>query len=253
MDAGAVKECVRIHEHARLLWNDQRWLEARNEMAGCVEEHCPAAIRSECRFWRDEITRTLPSVLLVIERDEPKKGHESAVAELDGKVLGRVEPFARLDVDPGTHRVRVLLPGYDPIERSLDARPGKKNIVMLVSFKSERPAPMIPLRITRPVPAVTYWSAGGALLALGISQALLWSALAARKDAARCKPACGADVVDGIKTKAILADVAGVTGFVLAGLSLTTFIQRPEVAVPATALKFRATQTSAALELEGAF
>jgi len=244
VSAASVGECQAQHERAKLLELDEKWLEAREAMKRCAVPSCPLAIRSDCSAWLDQLARLLPTLLIVIERDEQVKGQVRV--ELDGKPLALSDPPAPIEVLPGPHRLHFSLSGQPPIEEQLALDKGEKNRVVRVRFAAPAgaPAQVPPARAptsSRPVPASTYVLASGALLALGTATALLVSALTSLDDARqRCAPVCSSDTRASIDRRLLAADVTAAAGIVLGGFAGYTFATRPTVTDSASAPGARA-------------
>lgn len=260
-----VEQCVALHESARQLRVQEQWLAARTTMAGCAEARCPLAIASDCRAWLDELTRVLPTLLVVIEREGAAAPGATLSVELDGVPLRLPEPPAPLELLPGPHRLRLTLGSSTPVERVFVLQQGEKNHVEQVRFAppAERPLLAPPLRPrqpsalpARPVPAATYWLSAGALAAVGASATLL--ALAVRQHRAAqvtCAPACGHATRSAIETKLVLADVAGGVGIALAGLAVYSYVRRPADtnAAPSSGPTLSASSQGVALSWRGQF
>jgi hypothetical protein len=264
LSTSGIAECVAAHDAAGTAKLDEQWLAAREAATRCAVATCPLALRSDCRGWLDEIAALLPTVLVVVERDDGKSG--AVKLELDGRGLPLGDPPEPVETTPGTHRLRVQLEGYAPFELDVRLEPGEKNHVVRARFvrpvtapKAEQPAPVTTrphVVDTRPVPTAAYAYAGGALAAFGVSGALLGSALASRANAREeCAPACAPSVRRSIEMRLLIADVFGATGIVLGGLAVYSYVKRPTLRERTVALGVRVGATNAGpkLLLEGAF
>ncbi|MET0792942.1 MAG: hypothetical protein ABW061_15585 [Polyangiaceae bacterium] len=228
----AIEQCVAQHDSARQLRLQEQWQAARAAMQGCIEERCPLAIVSDCRAWLDELGRVLPTLLVMVEREEPTA--EPLRVELDGRQLTVPDPPAPFELLPGPHRLRFELGSRPPIERAFVLQKGEKNHVEQVRFSS---LPVLPAHSStrppvprRPVSPATYWLAGGALAAYAGSAGLLMLAVREHRDAqVHCAPACDSSTRNSIESKLILADIAGGVGIALTGLAAYTCLRRPVV------------------------
>lgn len=260
----AVERCVADHESARLARVREDWLEARNAMTRCSNDACPLALRSDCRAWLDELTGLLPSLLIVIERDDDRS--QPLQLELDGQPLSLPEPLGPIELLPGRHRLRATLSPHAPIEQEIVLEKGAKNQVVRVRFVREpEPARALPAapaaptpvaRSSRPVPALSYWLGGGALLAFGTSGVLLGSALSSRSSAREtCAPNCSTSTRDSIDARLLAADVVGAAGIALTGAALFAFLTRPVVVESRAGLqpRFGLSRGSTELSLAGRF
>lgn len=254
-----VARCVADHENARLQRVREQWLAARDAMTRCSAETCPLSIRTDCRAWLEELSRLLPTVLIVIERDDDRT--EPVELELDGQPLTLPEPLGPIELLPGSHRLRARLTAHAPIERDIVLGIGVKNQVVRVRFTAPtqrapkaaspppRPTSLTP-RTSRPIPTISYWFGGGALVALATSGALLGSALVSLDNAREtCAPGCSSSVRDSIDARLLAADVSGGVGLVLAGLSLYSYVDRPSVLLPSAGLAPRLAWSARGAEL----
>jgi hypothetical protein len=254
-----VQQCVESHDDARVLMLEEKWLEAREKMKRCQDPACPIAVRSDCSAWLDEITRILPTLLVVVERDEDDQSHIEL--DIDGRTVELPNPPQPIEVLPGTHLVRVRLAPHPPVERVVVLDKGEKNHVVRIRFAEERPATPTPATAeraterTRPVPTLTYALAGGALAAFATSGILLASALTSREEALdRCAPVCSPDERESIDARLFAADLVGVAGIVLGGFAAYTFVTRPIVEKPtAIRTKLEVSSTSSKLSIQGRF
>jgi hypothetical protein len=243
-----VARCVGDHESARLQRVREQWLAARDAMTRCSAESCPLSIRTDCRAWLEELSRLLPTVLIVIERDDDRS--EPVELELDGQPLKLPEPLGPIELLPGSHRLRARLAAHAPLERDLVLEVGAKNQVVRMRFTTptETRAPQTegpstrqtthapPPHASRPTPTISYWLGGGALVALATSGALLGSALVSLDNAREtCAPGCSSSVRDSIDARLLAADVSGGVGLLLAGLALYSYFERPQVLSPSGA------------------
>ncbi len=235
LSAPAVAECVAAHDNAGLLRLKDQWLDARSAMQRCANDACPIAIRSDCRAWLDELGAALPSLLVVVERDDD--GRRPIRLDLDGRSLDLPEKLGPIEVVPGPHRLRFTLDGYPSVDVDVTLQKGEKNHVVRARFVRPPvplPAPG-PLRPppperTRPVPLATMLYGGGSLALLGTSAALLGAALDSRATARdACAPGCPSERRESIQRRLLIVDIVGVAGLGLGGLAVYSYVRRPWV------------------------
>ena len=238
--SSTVQRCVSDHENARLLRLKKEWLAAREAMARCAEASCPLTLRTDCRSWSEELTRALPTLLILVERDDD--GEQPATLTLDGRareLTSRPEPIELL---PGSHQLRVELSGYPDFVVELVLAEGEKNRVVRARFTRARqePPPSSPSTAVdlppvaapsnRPIPASTWWLSGAALVGFAGSGIALGSALYSRDQAREsCAPACASSERQSIETRLLIADILAGAGVVLAGSALYTYLTRPTI------------------------
>lgn len=235
LSAPEVAECVAAHDAAGLLRLKDQWLEAMAAIERCAADVCPIALRSDCRSWREELTAALPTLLVLVERDDD--GRHPVRLELDGRSRELPEKPGPIEVLPGEHRLRLTLEGYPAVEVSVTLAKGEKNHVVRARFLRPRPAtppaappPRPAPRPTRPVPLSTYLYGGGSLVAFGTSAVLLGAALDSRAKARdACAPGCPEARRESIDRRLLIVDVVGLAGFGLGAMALYTYVRRPWV------------------------
>jgi len=229
-----VEQCVALHDSGRQLRLDEQWQGARTAMMSCADERCPLAIAADCRAWLDELVRLMPTLIIVVEGNDQAARQPALRVELDGASVELKDPPSPIELLPGAHRLRLEMPGTPPIERAFSLEKGEKNHIERVRFAPPRaapaPTPAASPTSTRPVPAASYWLAGGALAAFATSTAFLVSGLNEHADAqAICAPNCDHDIHTSIQTRLLVADIAAGAGLVLGGLAVYTYLRRPVV------------------------
>jgi len=250
-----VERCVAQHASARQLLLQERWLDARAAMSRCAEPQCPLAILSDCRAWLDELTRMLPTALILVER--AASAPLPLRVELDAQSIALPEPPAPLELLPGRHRLRLFFADRPPLVLDFALEKGEKNHIerLTVSPPLARKAPPTAKRsLSRPVPGATYFFGGAAVAAFASSATLLATALRERGDArATCAPACEPSVRKSIETRLILADASGALGLVLSTLAVYSFVQRGAVLSAGSSPALALTQGGLGLSLRGGF
>jgi hypothetical protein len=260
----SVEPCVSAHQNARLLELEERWLPAREAMTRCAASTCPIAIRSDCAAWLSRLAQTLPTLLVIVERDDD--GRQPVHLELDGQSFELSEQPGPIETVPGPHRLRFTLPPHPPVDVALVLEKGEKNRVVRVRFAApvvrspvRSPEPSARARsfvAQRPVPGITYWLGGSALASLLASGGLLGSALVSRADAREnCAPGCPGEERESIQARLLAADVLAGAAVVLGGLAVYTYVRRPvEVKVWASQpLRLGLSPSASGLQLDGRF
>jgi len=258
LSAPAVAECVAAHDDAGLRRLKDQWLDARAAMQRCADDACPIAIRSDCRTWLDELAATLPTLLVVVERDDD--GRRPVRLDLDGRSLELPEKLGPIEVVPGRHRLLFSLEGYPAIAVEVTLAKGEKNHVVRARFQRPKlavpPPPVAPSRsrTTRPVPLATYLYGGGSLVAFATSAVLLGTALDSQANARdACAPGCPKARRESIDRRLLIADLVGVVGLGLGGMAVYTYVRRPWVAESDARVDVVVTADRASLKLGGTF
>jgi len=191
---------------------------AKRAFERCAARSCPAVTQPDCATWLAEIDATLPTIVIAV-RDADGRDRDDASVDVDGaRVADRLDGRA-MPVDPGKRRVRVKLGGE---ERAIEllVREGERGRVVAVNF--DAPGGSIEVAADRdrdavrddePADGVTIpvgaWVLGGVGVAgMGVFAVVGGLFVAERKDALLgCAPRCSDDVVDGLRGKALVADV----------------------------------------------
>jgi len=110
-------ECLSRYEEAQVARRERRLLDSRAALRICSRESCPAAIRADCVDWLDQVSHSLPSVVVTARA----RGADVLAVKVfvDGKLATeRLTGFA-LEIDPGLHKFRFESPPWPAIEREV--------------------------------------------------------------------------------------------------------------------------------------
>ncbi len=234
LSSEAIAACVAEHEAARIARLEERWLDSRAAMQRCASNTCPVAIRSDCESWLNDLKAAWPSIVVVVERNDGGSG--PVQVELDGKPLAPSELANPIEVVPGKHSIRFSVPNAAPVVHEVAVALGERNRVVRARVGNRPRAPVEPPRpatptpeSSRPIPTSTYLLGAGAVAAFAVSGTLLASALSERSDARdTCAPDCESNVRQSIETQLLFSDLSAGLGVLLGGLSIYTYLNRPE-------------------------
>jgi hypothetical protein len=233
-NADEVARCVSAHETAHLSMLGDRWKAARDALALCTDPVCPLAIRGDCLNWRDDLSKLLPTLLVVVERDRASSA--PATFELDGQPIELKDENPPIQTEPGAHHLRFTLSPYSPIEQEVTLSKGEQNHLVQVRFSEPegtapeppRPRPM-PLS-SRPITWQTITLGGAALAAFATSTTLLVSALTKRSQALdTCAPGCPSSLRKAVESRLLFADITGSAGAILGGFAVYSYVKRPAI------------------------
>ncbi len=223
-----VEACVDHHTDAEELHMAGKLLASREAMRQCAAEACPALLQRDCVDWLEQLQSQLPSVTFRVTVDGQSRSDSSVF--IDGAPLLYPASGKAVELDPGKHSVRVLLPGLPAFEKEVVLRDGEQNRVLEVSLSSPRRTPSHELH--RPVPAMTYVLGG--LAVVGAVSGGLWSAssLSLRDELENtCAPSCPQERVDELRRHSLFADISwGVSALSFVGAG-AFFLFRPELPV----------------------
>jgi hypothetical protein len=213
-------DCLSRYEEAQVARRERRLLASRAALRICSGASCPSAIRADCVDWLDQVSHSLPSVVVTARA----RGADVLAVKvfIDGKLAAeRLTGFA-LEIDPGLHKFRFESPPWPVIEREVLASEGVKDRPIDVEFApplptvqlAAQPEPPKPFRLER-----SDYVFGGVALA-GFATVAYFGGVGlydAHSMRTSCAPFCDSDDVDAIRTKLILADI----GLAVAMIALT--------------------------------
>jgi hypothetical protein len=180
-------------------------LKAALDAAGvCGAAACPRAMAEECSGWARDLERKTPTVVLVFERPDGTPATGAAVTIDDVSITPAPRP---VPLDPGEHKIRVVLEGFDPIALSVVAREGEQARPVVARFVT-RPTtvPMsTPTRSRTPELAFAGVSLGAFALGTGFGVAAL---VDYNHLSGSCGHACTPDDAGRVRAKAVVADVS---------------------------------------------
>jgi hypothetical protein len=222
-----VEACVEHHTDAQELRMAGKLLESRLALRQCAAEACPALLQRDCVGWLDQIEPQIPSLTFRVTVDGMSR--TDAQVFIDDAPTSEPSVGKAVDLDPGPHRVRVVVAGLAPFEDRVMLSEGERYRMVQVALTSP---PRPPPEMHRPVPLATY-VLGGVAIAGAVSGAF-WSAssISGRNELEEtCAPTCSQSRVDDLRRRAMLADVSwGVSVLSLAGAT-AFFLLRPELPV----------------------
>ncbi len=227
-------ECFKNHEDAQLARRQSRLLDARSRLLRCSRVSCPAAIRSDCVDWIEEVTRSVPSVVVAARargRDVVNVG-----VSIDGKRVAEKLSGAAFEIDPGEHVFRFDCHPWPSVERTILVSEGVKGRALDIEFAPPLPTAIAPppgLHVRRPAlhPANRFDHVVGGIGAASLATSATfggWALWLRHHYESTCAPFCGDEETGSVRTKFVIADVAlglAVASVVVVYLHLT----RPHV------------------------
>jgi hypothetical protein len=232
----AVSSCLADHTQGQELRRDGKLLESQEVFKRCSFTQCPSEIIRDCLDWMDQVQKQIPSVGFRVTADGVNRADVRVLID-ETLVLSQLTGKA-IDLNPGLHRVQVLLAPFAPFNAELVVNEGDKFRIVDVAFGAAAPrqakpivaaAPSQPVEMARPIPTMSYVFAGLSVAAAASGTA--WG-LATRSRRAEldqdCAPACSPDRVDTVKQRALFTDISwGVSALSFIGAA-TFYIFRPE-------------------------
>jgi hypothetical protein len=260
--AGAAdrEACFSAAESAQKLRTQGHLREARDRLLVCAQPGCPAGVQSDCTTWLTEVGQELPSI--VVQAHDAVGNDLSDVHVLvDGTMVTDHLDGRPLELDPGSHALRLERNGAIPVERSLVLVAGQKARIVeaqmvapeaAVTPVHEQPSP--PIRTTIPMPVLVLGAVGAAGL---VSTAIFWawgrSEYSSLKDS--CSPACDPSTVSSARTKLVVGDVSLGVAVIAIGVGAWLFLTRKpdEGAAQSAAILLQPQRGGGVLGVQGRF
>jgi hypothetical protein len=230
-----VLECLGNHTEGQKLRRDGKLIESRDEFRQCSATACPSEIIRDCLGWMEEVDKQIPSVSFGVTANGVTRADVQVFID-DALVLDQLSGRA-ISVNPGPHRVRVVLAPFAPFEQELVFSEGDRFRMVNVEFASPRARdPLAPpnaarpeVEKSRPVPVATYVFGG-----LGIAAAISGGAWGISNVALRsemedeCAPDCSDRSIDVLKQRALIADISWGVSIVSLATAATIYFLRPD-------------------------
>jgi hypothetical protein len=217
--------CFTAYEGAQASRQDKRLVRAKSELELCIGT-CPQALAGDCRRWLAEIEPSIAR-LVVAPRSETGEPVPGAIVHVDG--LTRA-PDAELELDPGSHTIRVEAPGRRPVEERVELEPGARSTKTLTLTASAVPrAPDAPAASSSRLGPFLLGGAGiAALGTAGVLSLVGWLDVSDMRGS--CAPeaggrGCPSDRIDRVRTQWIAAGaLTGVGAAMVAGAGTWLFL-----------------------------
>jgi len=230
-DQRSLDACMDSHTRAQELRLDGHLLESRQHLTECSAQVCPRQLKVDCLGWLEELRVQIPSVIFNVTADGLKRVDVRVI--VDGKVAFERLNGRALDVDPGSHRVRVEARPFTPLERDVVVNEGDKFQVVDFPFitrpKARPAAPPQSAGVVRPVPTSTYVFLGVGAAAAVNGAAWGVASWTLRHDLEeKCAPKCAVERVNVLKQRALITDISwGVSALSIASAAAVYWL-RPE-------------------------
>ncbi|MDB4995564.1 MAG: hypothetical protein JWM74_2996 [Myxococcaceae bacterium] len=226
-----VSVCADAAERGQELRDAHKLVEARPQLVVCAQRECPSVVRESCTEWLAELGRRTPSIVAGAKDEESHDIAGLSVA-MDGETLPGSVTSAALLVNPGTHVIRYVAAGYDPVEESVVMREGEPLRVLSVTLRRSgaRPETAPVPTPARGLPVVPLALGAASVIALSVFG---YSAIKGASDYQHlerdCSPRCSSTEIDGVRSTFLVADIALVVGIVTGGAAVTLWIfDRPK-------------------------
>jgi hypothetical protein len=210
-DTQALESCLTGYQGGQLEAYHGRLLTARARMAQCMASSCPSTVRAECEPLLQQITRRIPSVLVVCR--DGARGPSPRSVSIDGAPVS-VNGLP-IELDPGEHEFSVR--GLEPerVRRNVTEGNGSQRIEFLCPEVSKRPTVAIGALVGTSVLAASSFAYFGL------------DAIGRRHDLDACKGDCDPRRVDAAFYRFVAADVSLGVGLVTLGIAAWLWFRSP--------------------------
>ncbi len=127
-------ECLPAFEAAQNYRKASAFLAARESLTICVQASCPAVVRSKCIEWLDEVRATQPSIVVTV-KDALGRDTSEARVIVDGKLVRPELDGTPIELDPGSHELRIEHGDESPRTERVVLAEGQKNREIAISFQ----------------------------------------------------------------------------------------------------------------------
>ena len=237
--ADDVAACIKNSDTGQELRDQGKLIEARESLAVCARDVCPAQIRTACAEWLTGLGPRIPT-MVIAAKDEAGHDVTDGTVMVDGKKVDGALAGKAFPLNPGPHAFRFERDGATAVDLQVVAREGEQRRLVPVTFKPAAPAsvgvgnggnhpppPPDKPRGGGSGPPLISWVLGGAgLVAAGVGAVVGITALGDRSDLKdrNCAPYCPQGDVDAIRTKFIISDITVGVGIVAVGAAVVLWL-----------------------------
>ncbi len=209
--------CIASHEKAQVERREKKLRAAREHFVACARDTCPTAVRKECSSLLAQVEASQPTIVFAVK---DAQGHDTSNVRVffDGAPLLDSLTGAAVDVDPGEHVFRFVLPSGESNEQHGVVLEGDKNRKIEADFSAGKvhatgpadgTATPPPPAEKKPIPVLTFVFGGVAVVGLGSFAYFAATGKGTEKDlASSCKPNCTSSDVSPVHRDYLIADVS---------------------------------------------
>lgn len=233
--AEVLDQCLADHLTSQKMQQLGRLLESQEHSYQCAAQHCPGQLRIDCLQWVNQLSERIPSLSFRVKVE----GHREANVQVyvDGHLTLKRLSGQALNIDPGSHEIRIEAEGYSPYTEQITINEGERFRDIVADF--ERPSPpasLQPLADSKPAEGnshvAEYVLAGIGLAAT--AHAIGWGVYASSGKSqleSECSPFCKQSSVDSIRRRGLIADISlGLGLSSIAGAAIVYFSRTKTVA-----------------------
>jgi hypothetical protein len=230
--------CSAAYERTQVFDRESALVQAREQSILCAKRECPEFVQKECLEWLEDLDARIPTILIEAY-DRVGARVDDVTVLFDGVVLARTLDGVEMRVDPGAHQLTFQRRGERTVIQDITLRERDKRKIVVVRF-SPSPADAAPTASASasaapagsgapagtPAMRVAAYVTGATAFASLVAAVSLGAVAVAEQGelAGRCSPKCSSGEIEGLRGKAIAADVLGVAGLAMAGVATYLFL-----------------------------
>jgi hypothetical protein len=212
------RACIDAHAEGQVERDAGRLLSARERFRSCSSDPCPTLIRNECRALDAALQAEIPSIVLVAQ-DTGGRPSAGARAKIDGRLAVSSFDGSAIELDPGPHRIEVVLPDGRRQAFELGVERAQQARRVVATFPPNEPSKSADSSGNR----LAYVLGGAGLLALGAWGAFAWDGSRKQANLETCAPRCTSrSEVDAMRRSYLVADV--LLGVSVAALGTSAYL-----------------------------
>jgi hypothetical protein len=227
--------CLSEHTQGQELRRDGKLLESRDSFKQCSATVCPSEVIRDCLGWKEQVDQQIPSLGFRVTADGAPRADVRVF--IDDRLAAEALDGKAIELNPGSHRVRIELAPFAPFDETFVVIEGDKFRMVDAKFTTPVLAPQAVVaapappeaEMHRPIPVSSYVFAGVSVAAAinaagwGLSMSSLRSEL--QDD---CQPNCSPKSVDVLQQRALIADISWGVSLVSLATAVTLYVLRPE-------------------------
>ncbi len=132
-------ECIAAHASAQELVDSGKLLEARKKFESCATSGCPKVIQRDCKVLGTAVEKSMPTLNLTAV-DHNGQAIAGFGLEVDGVALPLDASHQPLSLDPGNHRIKVIVSGRQAADVLVTVRKQEKNQSAVIQLAAPDPA-----------------------------------------------------------------------------------------------------------------
>jgi hypothetical protein len=226
----------------------------------CARDACPPLLRADCAKRLDDITSSLPTVV-IDARDRTGADTTEVSLSADGVEVAHTVLGTEIELDPGAHVLRFQARDGDAREQRVVLRVGDRRRPIHVDF-STRPAiaaVVVPQPASEPRQGEAHgsaapWVLGSVAAASAVSFGVFAGLGYAKEEnlAHSCAPGCLQSQVTPVRTYYVLSDVAlGVGVAAAAATALSIWLEHRHRSPSSWRIDLRTLRTGAGVSVDG--